>query len=393
MPERAVPTPKPYAGRVIFAVKLTVSIALLVYMLIRADAGAVWSKITGADTLPLFLACLTPFVGYWLISLRWKRLLTAARVRVRQRPLYRASMIAMFYNQLLPSTVGGDVARGIEAHRAGVPKATALSSLVVDRIIGIVALAVLAAITLPLVDDYPGRPMLLYVVVWGAALMMLAAIATIFSPHESMLSVGRAVYRRLPRPFARAAKKIDDSVDGYRGRPGVFAAAFVSSVVLQLNVVLMHWLIASALAIEINFVTLVLVVPLALIVMLAPVTINGIGIREGIFTVLLAAYGVSETQAVAMALLVYAVFLLHGILGGMVVLGGTIHRRNRAAADGPAARPEPAGRHAGGTPHAAVVTPDERPVHRDASSTPRPAAQAPAQTASAGTPRSPSDTP
>jgi hypothetical protein len=84
------------------------------------------------------------------------------------------------------------------------------------------------------------------------------------------------------------------------------------------NVVLMHWLIGRALGLGLPVSVYFFVIPLATVVMLVPISINGIGIREGIFALLLGGYGVAQADAVALSLLAFATFFTHGVLGGLV---------------------------------------------------------------------------
>ncbi|MGP1272579.1 MAG: lysylphosphatidylglycerol synthase transmembrane domain-containing protein [Phycisphaerales bacterium] len=328
--------------RALFAAKLTVSVSLLVFVLSRADIGAVWNEIRSSRVSFLLLALLTPFGGYYFTSLRWKGLLRVAGVRVSQWPLFRASILAIFFNQLLPSTIGGDIARMYEAWRAGAPKAIAVSSLLIDRVIGIFALALLAVGAVPFVRAEFERPELVFGLVGVIAFGVTGVLAMVFAPVPAVLRLFRAIYGMLPGAASKIFRKLDTACEGYRGNVPAFALALLFSFAIQLNVVLMHWLIAVALDIPVGYDQLMFVVPIALIVMLAPISINGIGLREGIFAVLLAAYGVAQAEAVALALLSYAVFLVHGMLGGVVfALRGVRLKQIEAVTETPSGPPPP----------------------------------------------------
>jgi hypothetical protein len=90
------------------------------------------------------------------------------------------------------------------------------------------------------------------------------------------------------------------------------------SVVLQINVVTMYYALGRALEFPLAFREYFVIVPLALFVMLVPVSINAIGVREGIFVLLLAAFGIGAAEAIALAWLEYGIVLLYGIFGGVV---------------------------------------------------------------------------
>jgi uncharacterized membrane protein YbhN (UPF0104 family) len=98
----------------------------------------------------------------------------------------------------------------------------------------------------------------------------------------------------------------------------VLARAFGWSVVLQVCVVLNGWLLARALHAAIPLPFFFLIVPLALFVMMLPVSINAIGVREGVFAFFFAAFGVAGATAVAVAWLDYGLVLLQALVGGAI---------------------------------------------------------------------------
>ena len=338
MPEtRSKPASSKLKKQGLLAIKIIVSVGLLSFVLSQANIGEVWQVIRTSRVEFLLLALLTPFGGYYFTSLRWKGLLAVAGVRVSQWPLFRASIYAIFFNQLLPSTIGGDIARMYEAWRAGAPKAIAVSSLLIDRVIGIFALALLAVGSIPFVHAEFEHPELVFGLVGFVALAVTAVMAMVFAPVPAILNLFRAIYSRLPGPLGKIPKKLDAACEGYRGNIPAFVKALIYSFILQFNVVLLHWLIALALGLDLGYTQLMFIVPIALIVMLVPISINGIGLREGIFTVLLAAYGIGSAEAVALALLSYGIFLVHGVMGGVFfAIRGAKLKQFKAVAELPA---------------------------------------------------------
>lgn len=303
----------------LLALKIAVSFGLLAFLLSRVDIREIGQELTSADPLYLFLALLTPFVGYYTTSLRWKGLLAVQGVRVRQPVLFRSCMTAIFFNQLLPSTIGGDVVRIYDSWKAGASKAAAVSTIFIDRILGLTALAVFAVIGLAFIHTQSDEIRLVPIAVVLVALALATSVLMVFSPIPWVLSLARGVYRRGPGPISKFFGKLDQAVEVYRGRFGVLARAMGLSLVLQLNVVLMHFLLGLALGIEVSFLDYFYVVPIALFVMLIPLTINGIGVRDGMFVYLLGSLGVQSDAAMALSFLAFAVFFLHGILGGVVL--------------------------------------------------------------------------
>src|SRR5690606_12640552 len=154
----------------------------------------------------------------------------------------------------------------------------------------------------------------------------------------------------------------------FRGRHGALARAMALSILLQLNVVAFYWLIGRAMGFPLGLADWLLIVPIATVVMMAPVSINGIGVREGILALLLGAHGVAPADAVAFAWLEYASFLLYGLIGGLVYAARragappaddlAAQSAARAASGDAAAPPPPA--------TAARASPLPRPARREA---------------------------
>jgi len=223
-----------------------------------------------------------------------------------------------FFRQLLPSTIGGDAFRVYDSWRAGARRETAVVSVAADRLMGLLALALVALAALlfsdTLVDRFTAiRPL----VVFGGAVTLLGAWA-LFVPPSGLPAILRQAPAWLPEPPRRALASLAEAIDAFRGRRGTLARALVLSVLLQLNVVLFYFVIAEALSLSVSLQSFFLIVPLATIIMLAPISINGIGVREGAFVVFLGALGVSRAEALAFAWLEYTCFLAFGVIGGIV---------------------------------------------------------------------------
>lgn len=304
---------------VLILIKVLVSFGLLYYLLSNVELSKVKDNLLHADPFYIFLALLTPYIGFFVTSLRWKGLLAVQGVPVRQPVLFRSCMIAVFFNQLLPSTIGGDVVRIYDSWKAGATRAVAVSTIFIDRVLGLTALALFAVAGLFMLHAQTDELRLLPIAVVGVAFCLVGSVLMIFSPVKPLLELARMIYRASPGPISKFFGKLDDAVEAYRGKHLVLIRAMLLSLVLQLNVILMHYLLGQAVGITPGFFDYFYVVPIALFVMLIPLTINGIGLREGMFVYMLAGLGVAKDDAIALSFLAFAVFLIHGVMGGIVL--------------------------------------------------------------------------
>ena len=106
----------------------------------------------------------------------------------------------------------------------------------------------------------------------------------------------------------------------YNGKPGILFAALLLSVLLQLNVIFHYYLLALALGIEVPVLDMFIIIPVAIVVMMIPVSINAIGIRELIFVTMFGFYGVNNADALAFAWMSFVLITILGVLGGIVFM-------------------------------------------------------------------------
>jgi len=260
----------------LLAIKIAISLGLLSYLISKTDVSSIINAIRHADFRFIGLALLMPFAGYFITSKRWQGLLRVQGVEIRQGVLMRSCMVAMFFNQIMPSTIGGDVIRVYDSSKAGAGRKAALSAILVDRVMGLFALALFAVGSLLLVRQDVAHAGMIPLVVVLVAGGLACTVAMVFSPVPAVLHAVRWCYSKAPGPIGRFLSKLDLAFESYRGQFDVFLRALALSLALQINVVLLHYLIGRALGLSPSFAQYFYVVPIALFVMLIPISINGI---------------------------------------------------------------------------------------------------------------------
>ncbi len=300
------------------ALKAAISLLLIAWILRRTDLGEVLDAASGASVPLLLVAFLLQFVGVYFSSRRWRVLLRAQGVPAELGFLFRSFLVGLFFNNLLPSTIGGDAVRGYDTWRLGARRGVAVAVMFVDRFLGLaVLMAFTAAAVLLAGQTRVAIPHLLPWVLAGSV-GMAAVVWIIFTPSAQSVRLLKTLTGRLPAPLQRLRDSAAAALLAFRGRTDALARAAGFSLLIQLNVVLFYYLVARSLGLEIPLLDFFLIVPLALFVMLLPISINAIGVRENVFAFFLAGYGISVGAAVAFAWLAYLLLLVEALLGGMV---------------------------------------------------------------------------
>lgn len=297
-----------------FWLKLVVSVGLFSWIVSRAELAPVFAALSGIDPIWFVLAFGAQILGAAIIAVRWRILLAAGGVRPGYAYLLASTLSSLFFRQFMPSVIGGDALRAHDAWRAGASSSFALMSLFADRLLGLLALAVFAFVALAVLGSS---------VAALSGVLLPLSIGTAFA---FLILLWLLVGRRegtpgwLPRPLAKAFGRVAEALRVYRGAHGAFAKAAACSLLLQVNVVTFYWMLAKALSLDVPYVTFYAIVPLAIFVMMLPISINGIGLRETAFVFLLGVAGVSESMALAFAWLEFGLVLLVGAFGGLVYL-------------------------------------------------------------------------
>lgn len=318
----ARPAPRPAPARrrrLVLAFKLLASALLVAWVVSFADLGQVAETLKSADPAWLLVVVGLQVIGPWITAIRWRGLLAAQGHPLPLGYLYGSCIVAGFVRLFLPSTIGGDAIRAHDAWRAGLPTATAVASVALDRLVGLVGVALMALPALWLAADIRARLPALDLLVLLASAALLALLAAFVLPLGPARLRGE-IMQRLPRRLMGPVRKIAEIAAPFRDRPRVIATALLWSLLLQLNVILFYFAIGRALGLPPGLAAYLVVVPVAVVVMMLPISINGIGVREGIFSLLLGAYGVGVDGALAFAWAELAVVLAFGLIGGVVYL-------------------------------------------------------------------------
>ena len=302
----------------IVAAKLAVSAILLTLLVSRTDLSEVWAAVRGADWLTLSAAFAMFYVGYSIVASRWRILLSALGAEVPFGYLFRSFMVAVFFNNFLPSTVGGDAMRMYDSWRTGVSKTSAVTVVMVDRFMGLLALLLFALCGLLLGAQRSfGESQIGWVVGLASAAACAVLLLLLFLP-QAAAGLGSKLSSGAPAKLADLFGRIVASLRGFAARRDALWMALLLSIALQANVIVYHWLVATAFGLDVSLIAFFLIVPVALIVMMIPISINGIGVRESVFVLLLGTQGVSEAEGLAYAWLVYSFLLVQGLIGGVV---------------------------------------------------------------------------
>jgi glycosyltransferase 2 family protein len=305
-------------GGVIFLGKFLVSALLLTILFWHVDRLSLFHTI---QVLPLkvFLGCASLYIlGYLISTFRWQRLLLAEGIRL---PFWRLTLVyfeAAFFNLFLPTLIGGDLIRGYTIYRITQGHDASVASILADRISGFAALVGIAVIALGLayrqIRDPQVAGMILTVTI--AFIVMITVLL-----HDRMKEGVSGLLRivGLTR-FQAKLRGMVEALQRYSRHRRALGQAIALSVLLQALIIVTYYLIAAGLNLGIPIAYFFLYVPLITFAAMLPISVAGLGVREGSAVYFFAKAGVGAAAALTMSLVWFSLTLVVSGLGGLAFL-------------------------------------------------------------------------
>lgn len=306
----------------LLGLRIAVSGAMLGYLIVKIEETS-HTEANGRGVFPpwnattaawLGSAVVLTLVSVVLLSLRWRAVLHV--LDVKKMPtvnrLNSLHLAGMFVGNVLPSTVGGDVLR-VSRLRHDIGDGTAsFASVVLERLTGWVVLPLLILVGFAVNRGFlefrsAARPAIAIAIV---TLVLLVAVLVIMSSTRLATKFDHnAGWRRF-------AMSIHIGVNRYRKDPLAALAVVTWGVVYQLALIASVFCAARTLGVDaIGFTAILTFYPAILIVQVLPISISGLGLREGLFVIFLRPLGVPDGKAVALGILVYLLTLVVSLLG------------------------------------------------------------------------------
>ncbi len=264
-------------------------------------------------------------VAYFMVemlgSIRWWILLKVQGMRLTLRCTFGLYMIGVFFNLFLPGSVGGDIVKIFYLVREiGPNKATAMLTVLMDRLIGLLALIAISAVVIvtqySLLSSTPHTSALLYTLI---AILVSAIVGIGFS----FVITGFGLVHKLPPHFPGHEKLVELSV-AYNLYGRAWAASlggFVISVIAHLSLFYTFYCAARAFTDVLSFNDITTVMPIINTITSMPISVAGVGVREKLFEDLLyALYAVPKNIGVLTSLMGFMVTVVWGAVGGIIYL-------------------------------------------------------------------------
>jgi glycosyltransferase 2 family protein len=310
---------RPKLKDVLIVIKLTVSTVLLVILFRRADVPTMAARFRQMD--PAWTIAALGVYGLMLAvsAWRWRLLLRLQTVDVSLSTLTKSFLVATFFNNFLPSNIGGDVVRVADTAPFAGSRTLATTVVLLDRILGLIALLVLAAVASALAWNLGIRLQGMQYV-WVALVVFAGGLVFCLRNPDRLSRTVRSLLADRMQAVQMRLQNLVGAMGRFAQQPRGLWFAFGGALVVQLLLVLFYVCAAHSLAVPFPFLAASVIVPISLAVQMVPLSINGFGVREAVFAFFFAGLGLNVSSALTLSLGSAALIMLFSLSGGAVFM-------------------------------------------------------------------------
>ena len=297
---------------------LVVTGLCLAYLIWKIDLSKTLHILAHANFGYFLGAVAIMVLSVWPMAWRWQRLLVARGIHDRLSWLVRAYFVAYTAGQVLPTAVGGDAVRIYETARRHPTRGGAVAgSVLLERALGGAATLALAAVGFALALGH--YDVGAYLWIEGAFVLGTLVLAVaLFSRRMRPLLARTAPLLRAVR-LERPVRSVYEGIHAYRDHPGLLFGVFTLTLAVQAVRVLAIWLSGKAVGVDLSPRPYYVMGPLLFLVLLLPISVNGIAVRESFFVSFLGNLGVDADKAFATGFLFFVVTLALSLPGALLL--------------------------------------------------------------------------
>lgn len=314
-----------------YFLKLAISIGLIIVLLFRIEYSELVAIFQSARISYLVIGFIF-FIICWIVNThKWQIVLAQLGIGSRLWDLFKLNLLSIFYAAVLPGgQVTGETIKCYKICQIQDQKSKLVFSVIMDRITGMIALVItgfLGILFSPTKIIGKGKILIFFS-------LLLVAVIIIFYVLTSDISIKiinyfHGIKQKISSEKIRLLlEKMIDFVSLFNGRQKSLGKAIFAGVIFQCLNFFSVFLLAQAVHLSINLLDLFWINAFVSFILVIPITILGLGLREGSFILLLGLLGAGRAQAISLSLLISLVYLSIGLLGGLLEFSGSLMKKS-----------------------------------------------------------------
>lgn len=305
--------------RLMAAIRVVVSVGLLAFLFYKESPGKIADAIHRADPLWVGMIFLLMFAEHLHGTYKWMILLKHTSSSIPFWPMLRIRYLSAFIGVFGLGAVTIELVRMYGLARYTSDLAMSFTSILMDRLLGLTGLSLMILFGVMIESRSRVEGMELWA--GGALVLILAGWFALMNPGFRRIT-DRMLSHRWLAMVRDKQNKVYLSLDTYRGRPGLLAWGMVQSIIFNVLRILVVWVGALAVGIDVPISAYFIVVPAVIFAMLIPISVSGWGVREAVFVALLPLYGANPESVFAMSLLIGVCSVLSTLPGAVILMTG-----------------------------------------------------------------------
>jgi uncharacterized protein (TIRG00374 family) len=304
---------------IFFFMRVLLSGGLIIYLLSKVDVSQIASHWRGLNSLLLIITL--PAIYLICMTLRAVRLRLILKTLNLELPLWwlcLAHLRGSFLKSFAPGGIAGDIYRSYLLARRTKQRLQSVAAILVEKAIGIASMVLLSVFSLLYGIYWIGYPVfgqLAFPILVGSGVLLAGGIIFI-------MAIQKGLIRQIPmrRRFWVRLEVLLSQISSFPSKNRNLPKLAVVSLLLQVSIVLWYFMIAISLEFHISFLVLLATIPLVELLLMLPISVGGIGIRDWAFTVLFIPFGLTVTEALSFSLLSFILTTVVTSLSGLAFL-------------------------------------------------------------------------
>lgn len=298
--------------------RISISIGLIIYLIYSADIPHMVALFKNIKISGIIWAIIAFILSVVFLALRWHLLTRSYGMKVNLQKLFIFYFIGLFFNNFLPTSIGGDLSRAYYLARETNHRSASIGTVFLERLVGLLATLSFALVSLFWLMRYFHSNRIIYIT------LLVILIISLFL--ASVMS--RRIYKRFNGLLSLISFynmgdkliKVFDTLHYYRNKKLILLGTYFYSLLAQFALIVMNFILARSLGLnQISFGYLILVVPITFVIGLLP-SINGIGVRDTGYVLLLTRLGLQTTEILSLSFSVTIIPIILSLGGGLFFL-------------------------------------------------------------------------
>ncbi len=300
--------------------KLIVSFVLIVFLIKRIGFSSIIEEISSVTIVWIIFAFFIFLSSHFFGSYQWWLLLQSEEIKIKFSKATGFYFVGLFFNNFLPSSLGGDLFRMFDVHKFSQKGTSAVSSVIIDRFMGFFVLSCFAVLLFPviIIENVFNRHYIFYFSIFIFAWIFVLFL--FFNKRFAQPFVW--IYEKIvPEGIHLKTREVYRKINHFgKSRSLFFKLIFISLLIQSLRI-FMHYLVSRSLGIHVSCSYFFFIIPFIAIVSSLPISIGGIGIRESIGMILFSNIaGIQNDIAVSIEFLAYLVAIITSFPGGIIFI-------------------------------------------------------------------------